>query len=190
MPMTSRTAILPAAVLLAVVAWPGAGARAAIMMPAIDERMYTQLIEELLARIPVHNPEWTNVNESDPGFALLDFFAIIEDLALENLATEFHTREWWKELPIDGEAYLDELAYSLLEAALTSALPLGKSVPDDWLGRYGIDASLGFAELVARARANVPEPGTLALVALGLPGLYLTTRRRARRHASSARTML
>ncbi len=177
MSIASRTTILSAAVLIAVAAWPGADTRAAIMMPAIDDRSYMLLIDELVDRIPVHNPEWTDVNESDPGFALLDFFAFIDDAGLNGLATEFHSREWWKGLPIDGEAYLDELAYSLLEAALTSALPPGKAVPDDWLERYGIDASLGFAELVARARA-VPEPGVLALFALGLSGLFFAKRRR------------
>ena len=101
--------------------------------------------------------------------------------------TEFHDRPWWTALPIDGETFLDEFAYSLLEAALTAALPPGKSVPDDWPAHYGIDASLGYAELVARARAAVPEPGPATLVCLALAGLYLTTRRRGRHNASAVR---
>ncbi|MDX1434600.1 MAG: PEP-CTERM sorting domain-containing protein [Gammaproteobacteria bacterium] len=162
-------------VLVAAALGIGVESRAAIQMPAIDELTYDDLVQELRGRIPAHAPEWSNYNESDPGFALLDFFAVIDDLALGVIVEDFHQREWWKTLPIDGEAYLGQLAYSLLEAALTAALR-GQSAPDDWTGQYGIDTSLTFAELVARGRA--PEPGALALVGLGLVGLYLVARRR------------
>src|SRR5436853_1812096 len=47
----------------------------ALISPTLDNRTYEQLREELIRRIPVYAPEWTNHNESDPGIALLELFA-------------------------------------------------------------------------------------------------------------------
>jgi hypothetical protein len=30
--------------------------------PALDTRTYQDLVDEALARIPIHNPDWTNFN--------------------------------------------------------------------------------------------------------------------------------
>ena len=38
-----------------------------ISIPPLDERRYQQLLNEVLARIPAHTPEWTNTGPSDPG---------------------------------------------------------------------------------------------------------------------------
>lgn len=43
--------------------------------PSIDNRRYQDLVAELVARIPVHTPEWTNFNDSDPGVTLIQLFA-------------------------------------------------------------------------------------------------------------------
>jgi predicted phage baseplate assembly protein len=43
--------------------------------PILDDRTYAQLKDELVKRIPVYAPEWTDHNESDPGIALLELFA-------------------------------------------------------------------------------------------------------------------
>ena len=43
--------------------------------PILDDRTYAQLSDELVKRIPVYAPEWTDHNESDPGIALLELFA-------------------------------------------------------------------------------------------------------------------
>ena len=45
----------------------------------LDERKYQDLLNEALARIPVHNPEWTNFNKSDPGVTLLEIFAFLTE---------------------------------------------------------------------------------------------------------------
>ena len=50
--------------------------------PILDDRAYAQLREELLRRIPVYTPEWTNHNESDPGIALLELFAYLGESLL------------------------------------------------------------------------------------------------------------
>jgi len=53
-----------------------------LTIPAIDDRTYRLLRDEALARIPVHNPEWTNFAESDPGVTLLEVFAFVAESVL------------------------------------------------------------------------------------------------------------
>src|ERR1700758_5106095 len=47
--------------------------------PTIDSRTYQDLVDEALARIPIHNPEWTNFNHSDPGVTLIELFAFLTE---------------------------------------------------------------------------------------------------------------
>lgn len=48
-------------------------------LPVIDDRSYQQILSEALARIPVHNPDWTNFNDSDPGVTLIQLFAFMTE---------------------------------------------------------------------------------------------------------------
>lgn len=45
--------------------------------PTLDDRSYEQILDEALARIPVHTPLWTNYNDSDPGVTILQVFAFM-----------------------------------------------------------------------------------------------------------------
>ena len=54
----------------------------ALISPTLDNRTYEQLREELIRRIPVYAPEWTDHNESDPGIALLELFAYLGESLL------------------------------------------------------------------------------------------------------------
>jgi predicted phage baseplate assembly protein len=54
----------------------------ALISPILDDRTYEQLREELVKRIPVYAPEWTDHNESDPGIALLELFAYLGESLL------------------------------------------------------------------------------------------------------------
>jgi hypothetical protein len=53
-----------------------------LQIPSIDDRRYQELLNEALARIPVHNPQWTNFNKSDPGVTLLEVFAFMTESLL------------------------------------------------------------------------------------------------------------
>lgn len=53
-----------------------------ITLPSIDDRRYEDLRAETLARIPVHTPEWTNFNRSDPGVTLVELFAFLTETLL------------------------------------------------------------------------------------------------------------
>jgi hypothetical protein len=53
-----------------------------LTIPTLDDRRYAELLDEALARIPVHNPEWTNFNRSDPGVTLIEVFAFLTESLL------------------------------------------------------------------------------------------------------------
>ena len=38
-----------------------------IRPPALDDRTFDSLVDELVTRIPAHTPEWTNPRVGDPG---------------------------------------------------------------------------------------------------------------------------
>ena len=50
--------------------------------PALDDRTYADLVDELLARIPAHTPEWTSPTPGDPGRTLIELFAWLGDALL------------------------------------------------------------------------------------------------------------
>ena len=54
--------------------------------PILDDRSYQQLRDELVRRIPVYTPEWTDHNASDPGITLIELFAFLG----ENLLYRFN----------------------------------------------------------------------------------------------------
>lgn len=49
--------------------------------PALDDRRFGDLVDELLARIPAHTPEWLP-QEGDPGRTLIELFAWLGDTIL------------------------------------------------------------------------------------------------------------
>jgi len=151
---------------------------APLVPPRLDDRSYNDLVAETVARIPAHNPEWTNHNESDPGFSLLDFFALIDPPVLEDLLVEDHIRPFWSALPIEGEEYRGQFAYLWLDAALTSAEDPAAVRSPTWLTDHGIDPAWTFTELLTAA--NVPEPASALLLVGG--GLLLASRLRRRCH--------
>lgn len=57
-----------------------------LLTPILDDRSYQQLRDELVRRIPVYAPEWTDYNASDPGVTLIELFAFLA----ENLLFRFN----------------------------------------------------------------------------------------------------
>jgi hypothetical protein len=53
-----------------------------LTLPTIDDRRYDDLLGEAIARIPVHTPEWTSFNHSDPGVTLIEVFAFLTESLL------------------------------------------------------------------------------------------------------------
>ncbi|PWS37598.1 putative baseplate assembly protein [Falsiroseomonas bella] len=57
----------------------------AIQPPRLDDRSWQDLRDELVRRIPVHAPEWTDHSPTDPGVTLIELFAFLGDNLLYRL---------------------------------------------------------------------------------------------------------
>jgi len=53
-----------------------------IQPPSLDDRRFDDLVEDLIARIPAHTPEWTHPRLGDPGRTLIELFAWLGDALL------------------------------------------------------------------------------------------------------------
>jgi Baseplate J-like protein len=53
-----------------------------LIPPALDDRSYDDIVQEMLANIPAHTPEWTNPQPGDPGRTLIELFAWLGDTIL------------------------------------------------------------------------------------------------------------
>ncbi|HTA44795.1 MAG TPA: putative baseplate assembly protein [Bryobacteraceae bacterium] len=53
-----------------------------LIPPALDDRSYDDLVQEMLASIPAHTPEWSSPQPGDPGRTLIELFAWLADTIL------------------------------------------------------------------------------------------------------------
>ncbi|MGA8097521.1 MAG: hypothetical protein WB810_02555, partial [Candidatus Cybelea sp.] len=56
-----------------------------LAVPNLDTRTFDDLVAEAKQRIPRYLPEWTDLNESDPGIALVELFAWMTEATLYQL---------------------------------------------------------------------------------------------------------
>src|SRR5262245_32397685 len=111
-----------------------------ILPPSLDDRRFDDLVEEMLARIPAHTPEWTNPRLGDPGRTLIELFAWLADSVLyrANLVPERQRLVFLK----------------LLGQQLKPALPATGIVALS----YAQDTERSVAPLAAGARVDGPAP--------------------------------
>ena len=50
-----------------------------LVAPNLDTRTFDQILAEVRRRIPTFTPEWTDLNDSDPGMTLAQLFAFMSD---------------------------------------------------------------------------------------------------------------
>src|SRR3954468_23370957 len=50
-----------------------------IQSPQLDDLRYDAVVQQLLRRIPVYAPEWTDWNDSDPGVTLIQLFGYLAE---------------------------------------------------------------------------------------------------------------
>src|SRR5580698_6367284 len=50
-----------------------------LVAPNLDTRTFEQIVAEVRRRIPTFTPEWTDLNDSDPGMTLAQLFAFMSD---------------------------------------------------------------------------------------------------------------
>lgn len=67
-----------------------------ILSPTLDNRTFKDIVAELLGRIPIHNPEWTNFSRSDPGVTILEVAAFLleNDIYVANQIPERNRRKF------------------------------------------------------------------------------------------------
>lgn len=54
--------------------------------PVIDDRRYADIVREARTRIPRYTSEWTDVNESDPGFTVVELFAWLTEMQIYRMS--------------------------------------------------------------------------------------------------------
>ena len=95
----------------------------AIRPPRLDDRTYSDLVEELVRRIPAHTPEYTDPRPGDPGRTLIELFAWMTDTLLYrvNFIPERQRLEFLRmvNLPLRGAQPATGVV-GLMQAALTS----------------------------------------------------------------------
>lgn len=74
--------------------------------PTFDSRTYREILNEAIARIPSHNPEWTNFNDSDPGITLLQLFSYMTESIIyrANLLPERNHKKFLRLLDVPMQA--------------------------------------------------------------------------------------
>ena len=103
-----------------------------LQIPKLDERRYQDLLDEALARIPVHNPEWTNFNQSDPGVTLIELFAFMTESLLyrANLIPERNRLKFLQLLgiPLNAATSARGIVTFFNERGLDKTIPLAANL--------------------------------------------------------------
>jgi hypothetical protein len=129
--------------------------------PIIDNRSYQELVDEALARIPVHNPEWTNFNRSDPGVTLIELFAFLTE-ALTYRANQIPERNRQKFLSLLGVPMAPASPAGGIVELANERGPLTTTTVDDGLevraGPVPFRTQLGLDILPVEGRPFVKQP--------------------------------
>jgi hypothetical protein len=129
--------------------------------PVIDQRGYQELLDEALARIPVHNPEWTNFNRSDPGVTLIELFAFLTEAHIYR-ANQIPERNRRKFLSLLGVPVAPASSARGIVAFLNERGPLATATVDAGLelraGPVPFHTQLGLDILPVEGRAFVKQP--------------------------------
>ena len=129
--------------------------------PVVDPRGYQELLDEALARIPVHNPEWTNFNRSDPGVTLVELFAFLTE-ALVYRANQIPERNRRKFLSLLGVPVAPASSARGIVELRNERGPLQTTTVDAGLevraGQVPFRTELGLDILPVEGRAFVKQP--------------------------------
>jgi hypothetical protein len=142
-----------------------------LIPPALDDRSYSDLVQDLLASIPAHTPEWTVQQPGDPGRTLIELFSWLADSILyrANLIPERQRLAFLKllGLPLQPAAPARGIVTAFADAAAATAVTLaaGASVP----GPVNFETLSELDVLPVIAQAYVKAPLTTAQNTAALP---------------------
>jgi predicted phage baseplate assembly protein len=133
--------------------------------PILDDRSYLQLRDELVRRIPVYAPEWSDHNASDPGITLIELFAFLGENLLYrfNQIPEATKLAFLRLLQIPmGPAVAARTMVAMTTTRATGALvPVGASA---LAGKIAFETATGLRawplRVIAAARLRADPPQT------------------------------
>lgn len=123
----------------------------------LDNRSYTDLVNELRRRIPAYTPKWTDYNESDPGIALIELFSWLAEILIYRI-NQIPDKAYVKFLQMIGiQLGLPAPAQAYLTFTLTS-----KDLPNAVLISAGTQVGLANASagpVIFQTVADLPATG-------------------------------
>jgi predicted phage baseplate assembly protein len=147
----------------------------------LDDRSFDDLVNEMLARIPGHTPEWTNPRLGDPGRTLIELFAWLADTVLyrANLIPERQRLAFLRLLNIPMRAAIPATGLVALEMANEKLLkpvsvPVHTTVkgPVDFETCGEISVLPLAGQVYVKRRPTAEEMKTLQQVVVGLESVY------------------
>jgi hypothetical protein len=154
-------------------------------LPNLDDRRWSDLVDEARALIPTFDPAWTDHNPSDPGITLIELFAWLAEMLIyrANRVPEAHVRtflkllngpDWTPGPDLGEEIRTTVLALRRQDRAVTAAdyealaleaspeVARAKCVPRRYLGAGTEAARLaprpGNVSVIILPRATAPAP--------------------------------
>ncbi|WP_353064443.1 putative baseplate assembly protein [Tunturibacter psychrotolerans] len=99
----------------------------------LDDRTFEQLYQELIRRIPAYTPEWTDLNDSDPGVTLVQLFAWLAEILVYRI-NQVPQKNFIKFLELVGipltapSPAVTELQFTLVPKASATSVLAGTQV--------------------------------------------------------------
>jgi len=130
-----------------------------VELPNLDDRTYTDLVQEGVALIQQHAPRWTNHNPTDPGITLIELLAYFTEMLiyrLDQISRDAKIQflyllrgaDWDSEDGLD-DATADEIESRIKRAVAALRTPQRAVTVED------------FEDLAIRATAEGTVPGTV-----------------------------
>jgi hypothetical protein len=142
-----------------------------LQSPDFDTRKFQDLVTEVRARIPVHTPEYTNFNQSDPGQTLIDVFGFLSE-TLHYRLNRYPEGNRRKFLRLLGMPLQEAAAAQGLVTFANDRGPLARITLDDgtvvstgkvpFVVQSGLDVLPVTAMLVYKQAITQPDPDVLA----------------------------
>ena len=131
-----------------------------LIPPALDDRSYSDLVQDMLASIPAHTPEWTIQQPGDPGRTLIELFAYLADSILyrANLIPERQRLAFLKllGLPLQPAAAATGIVSVFQDPSATTAVTLATGASVSGPPNFETLSELDVLPVTAQVYIKVP----------------------------------
>ena len=151
-----------------------------LIPPALDDRSYSDLVQDMLASIPAHTPEWTIQQPGDPGRTLIELFAWLADSILyrANLIPERQRLAFLKllGLPLQPAAAATGILSVFQDPSATTAVTMAQGASVSGPPNFETLSELDVLPVTAQAYIKAPLTSAQQTAAMplltGLQSLY------------------